>query len=280
MKNVLLFNLVILVIIAAFAAYLAMAESPQAAFRTVGGHMLTFTASALAAGLIVFVGRDRGANSSTLFLSCAALTFINVMALTYAPLVIKGFPEFGDLNWSGKFLSLVFVVVVFALLPEALRRDSGILALPRRDSLVAVGISLSLFLALGVALSFSGRQGTGGVLEAFAFQLTLPSLSEEFLFRGILLALFAKVASAHIKVLGAPLSWGFIATSLLFGLVHGFLYAPSLGFIFQPVPIIATGLLGAIFAWITIRSGSVWPAVIAHSLLNATGPSLRLAGLI
>lgn len=280
MKTVLFFNLALLIGIAVFAGYLISTEGLQSAFETVGGHMVTFTVSALLACLIVFFGGARADRSAPLLLVCAALIFVNAMALTYAPLVIVGFPEFGNLNWSGKSLSLLFAVIVFALLPRALRRETGILALPKRGSYTATGIALGLFAALGVALAFSDSPEPGGELEAFAFQLTLPSLSEEFLFRGILLALFAKVAVARFKFIGAPVNVALIATSLLFGLVHGFLFAPSLGFIFQSVPILATGFLGALFAWLTLRSGSAWPAVIAHSLLNATGPGLRLAGLI
>jgi membrane protease YdiL (CAAX protease family) len=265
--------------VGAFAAWLYVGQGPDVAWKTVGGHVVTFGVSAALAGLIVLAASRNAAQGRYLPVALAALMFVNAMALTYAPLVIDGFPEFGTLNWAGKTLALVFVVMSFALLPAALRRETGILALPRAGSLRAVLIALGVFAGLGVALTFAGG-ADDNLLEQTAFQLTLPSLSEEFLFRGILLALFLRVATGGRTVLGAPLGAPVLATSLMFGLVHGFLFGPSVGFVFDPVPILATGVLGAAFAWLTLRSGSVWPAVIAHSLLNATGPALRLAGVV
>ena len=279
MGRSLAFQVLVLGAIGAFGAWLFVEQGQDVAWKTVGGHMVTFGVSAALAGLIVLAASRNAIQGRFVPVVLAALVFVNAMALTYAPLVIDGFPEFGNLNWAGKTLTLVFLAISFALLPTALRRETGILSMPRAGSLRAVLVGLSVFAVLGVALTFAG--GTGdNLLEQTIFQLTLPSLSEEFLFRGILLALFLRVATGGRTVLGAPLGAPLIATSLMFGLVHGFLFGPSVGFVFDPVPILATGVFGAAFAWLTLRSGSVWPAVIAHSLLNATGPALRLAGVV
>ncbi len=280
MNRVLGFNVLILCVVAGYGLLLLVTEGAEAAVRTVGGHWVTFATSAVGATLLVSLGRPRPTENRSAALAAAALTFVNAMSLTYAPMVIDGFPQWSVLNWWGKILSLVYCVVIFCLLPEPLRRETGILRPLRSGSLRATSIALGVFAALGLALAFSGGTDSGGVVEAAVFQLTMPSLSEEFLFRGILLSLFARAAPGRRPVLGAGLGWGVVASSVLFGLVHGFVYAPSAGFMFSWIPVLATGVLGAAFAWLTVRSGSIWPAVIAHSLLNATGPVLRLAGLI
>lgn len=277
MKSVVAVNFFVLAMIAAFAGWLAITAGPLVAFNTVGGLLVTFAGSALAAGLILWRGwrRDKWP-----ILLAAELIFINAMALTYAPLVVSDFPQFGVLNWSGKLLSLGFCLIVLVLLPADLRRDTGVFRLPRPESRRAVGIALAIFAALGLALAFSGGEEPGGVAEAALFQLTLPSLSEELLFRGLLLAMFAQVAANRWQWLGAPTGPALLASSLLFGCVHGVLFGARAGFVFDPVALLATGLLGAGLAWVALRGGSVWPAVLAHSLLNATGPLLRLAGVI
>ncbi len=98
------------------------------------------------------------------------------------------------------------------------------------------------------------------------------------MFRSVLLSLLGAVGLRGWQGLPEGFGRAAIATSLLFGLVHGFLFSANSGFGVEPVAILATGFFGAGFAWLTIRSRSIWPAVVAHSLLNATGPVLRLAG--
>ncbi len=277
MKSVLNFNLMVLAAIAATAAYEWSMVGPEATFRMIGGPMATFALSAAAACLLLVRHWSR---QNAIYLLSAALIFINGMALTWAPLVIDGFTKWGVLNWTGKLLCFGFCLMVLVMMPTDLRRETGALRLSRPESRRSVNIALAIFAALGLALAFSGGGEPGGVVEAALFQLTMPSLSEELLFRGLLLALFARVAPNVWRWAGAPAGWSLIATSLLFGSVHGFVFSASAGFVFQPVPILATGVLGAAFAWLALRSGSIWPAVIAHSLLNATGPVLRWSGLI
>jgi membrane protease YdiL (CAAX protease family) len=70
-----------------------------------------------------------------------------------------------------------------------------------------------------------------------------------------------------IPVLAPHLStWGAVAlTSVAFGVVHA--YQGALG-------IVRTGLMGALLAWGFLASGSIWPAMVAHTLIDV------LAGLV
>lgn len=73
---------------------------------------------------------------------------------------------------------------------------------------------------------------------------------EEVLFRGVL---FAGLRGA-LRPLGAG-----AVSALMFALVHG-----------DPQAILVLSALGALFAFLYERSGSLWPAVIAHALWNGT----------
>jgi membrane protease YdiL (CAAX protease family) len=83
--------------------------------------------------------------------------------------------------------------------------------------------------------------------------VTVGPLVEELLFRGVLL-------SALLRRL--PAGWAVAACSLLFALVH----LPDLGFLWYALPGLA--LLAAALAWLRLRSGSIWPAVLAHGANN------------
>jgi membrane protease YdiL (CAAX protease family) len=86
-----------------------------------------------------------------------------------------------------------------------------------------------------------------------AVAIVIAPLIEELLFRGILL-------SAWLKRLNV--GWAVAGTSLAFALVH----LPDLKFLWYGLPNLA--MLGVAFAWLRLKSNSLWPAVIAHGVNN------------
>ncbi len=112
---------------------------------------------------------------------------------------------------------------------------------------------------MGQSASLAGRV----VLALSA--VTAGPLVEETLFRGVLFssllgfrqrqAMLPAVSHARI-VLAIGLS------ALLFGMVH----LPDLGWRWYAVPNLA--LLGIGCAWLRLKSGSLWPAVMAHGVNN------------
>lgn len=99
-----------------------------------------------------------------------------------------------------------------------------------------------------------GMQASPGLRVALmAIAVTIGPLVEELLFRGALL-------SALIRRL--QVGWAVAICSLLFALVH----LPDLGFQWYAIPNLA--LLAVALAWLRLRSGSIWPAVLAHAVNN------------
>ena len=74
---------------------------------------------------------------------------------------------------------------------------------------------------------------------------------EEIVFRGILQESFQKVLSPAVSI---------IICGLIFGLVHADMD--------QLVPLV---MLGWVFGWMYYRSKSVFPSILAHSLVNTLG---------
>ena len=93
----------------------------------------------------------------------------------------------------------------------------------------------------------------GAKLILMIVAITIAPLIEELLFRGVLL-------SAWMKRLNV--GWAVACTSLAFALVH----LPDLKFLWYGLPNLA--MLGAAFAWLRLKSNSLWPAVVAHGVNN------------
>lgn len=83
------------------------------------------------------------------------------------------------------------------------------------------------------------------------FGLILVAFSEEIVSRGLAASVFGpRIGNTVIF---------YVVTSLLFGLAHW-----SHG----PGPILATSAIGAVFMFVLRRTGSIWPVIVAHFVVN------------
>lgn len=81
-------------------------------------------------------------------------------------------------------------------------------------------------------------------------------ITEELVFRGFCLKQLSRF----------NLRFGIVASSLLFGLVHGNIIQFCLAF-----------PLGILLAWITVKSGSIFPAILVHFVVNTSSTVLSKA---
>ena len=88
-----------------------------------------------------------------------------------------------------------------------------------------------------------GRFGS----KFFTLVLVAP-ITEELLFRGIILRGLLGRFRPGVAIL---------LSALLFGMMH-----------VNPWQAIPTTVLGAIYAWFYVRSGSLWPGIVAHAMNN------------
>ena len=77
----------------------------------------------------------------------------------------------------------------------------------------------------------------------------MAPLLEEFLCRGVLLE------SLRIRY-GIWMAW--VGSALFFGVIH-----------LHPAMMLNAFLLGLLFAWLVLRSGSLWPSILLHAINNA-----------
>ncbi|WP_125047684.1 CPBP family intramembrane glutamic endopeptidase [Pontibacter arcticus] len=105
--------------------------------------------------------------------------------------------------------------------------------------------------------------------ETLAFQLTMPGLDEEILFRGVLLGLLLTILSDKSAIgkfnFGNP---SLLIISILFGLVHGLGFEHDQQIYFHFFNIFSTGLTGYGLGWIAINSRSILLPAVTHNLFN------------
>lgn len=93
--------------------------------------------------------------------------------------------------------------------------------------------------------------GPWGIAQLFLGAVVIAPLAEELLFRGALL----EAAVRHTR-----LGWAGVALSAAaFGLVH----------LSQPHTILPLTTMGVVLGYVRLRSGSLWPCIVAHALFNA-----------
>ncbi|WP_163505537.1 CPBP family intramembrane glutamic endopeptidase [Fodinicola acaciae] len=161
---------------------------------------------------------------------------------------------------------------------------------------VVVGVAIAISAALGLVsldlahlslyakeLARTGRQ-LPPVQTVFSIQLAfavvlapllnaIPALGEEWGWRGWLLPRLTTYGTFR----------GLLLSGVIWGLWHfpvtllGYNY-PDFGGWAAPYFIIACVCLGFVIGWLRLRSGSVWPSVIAHGSFNATAGLIILAG--
>ncbi len=203
---------------------------------------------------------------------------------------------FGTLGSPGFRWMLPAGFVVMALLPWILLAPAGRRRIGLRPATSARWYGLAMLIGAGLALlcggigwvlfgngpdnfyvsiagNYRGTMPTAGMSLAMAYAIfTIPALlfspiGEELFFRGFLQEVLALRWSPRAAVL---------AEASLFGLVHivhhglywsvdGLAVRPASGLLW----ILLMAATGVTFAWLRARSGSIFPAIIAHMAFNA-----------
>lgn len=183
---------------------------------------------------LLFIGNTVG---QVVFLGAA--TFL-VVKLNTAEETAR---EFLRISWDDQTVKYLVLAGLFVVVVQPIVLFLGFL-----NSFVPVPDSMSLMQESQYEM-LENFLTSDGVMWFGLFHIALiPAFAEEFLFRGYILRAFEK-------------SWGvivaIIASSLIFGMFH-----------LQLTNLLPLAALGAMLAVLTIYSGSIWPAVLAHFMNN------------
>jgi membrane protease YdiL (CAAX protease family) len=114
--------------------------------------------------------------------------------------------------------------------------------------------------------------------ETFLFQLTMPGLAEEITFRGIFLAILNRYLGKPWKIGSVSFGWGIILVTIMFVIGHTYHYDKTTHILewtitsyMDYVNILMVSLAGIVFGYIREKSGSIWPGVLLHNIVNSFG---------
>lgn len=218
-------------------------------------------------------GRWRDRRALLLVLASALALAANLAALGVAPRLFPDLAAGLQWNWIGKIAAIATTLAAYALLTPALRRETGLFALPRPPewgSVIAVSLAtVALFVAV-VALLGEHEPADA---ETLLYQATMPGLDEESSFRGVLLALLVGAFGKPHRVAGVQVGWGALPVVLFFGIAHtlGVVMAGHIVWGDFWTTLLLTGGTGAALLWLKERTGSIWVPVLVHNLCNVGG---------
>jgi membrane protease YdiL (CAAX protease family) len=229
-----------------------------------GAILFSFIAISLC-NLIYGVSLSEVANLAQLVASEDSLKYLNALKLMQAIQSIGVFilpsliflyllkPEKSIQNISWKWWIPLSIVSIFAIGPALELFYEWNLAINFPEGLKEIESALKLMeeQAFELTKSFLKFDGIASLLSALVVVAVIPAIGEELIFRKILTPLFSKwFKNIHIGI------W---VSAILFSAIHFQFYG------FLPRMVIG-GLLGYIFMY----SGSIWMAILAHFINNAS----------
>lgn len=208
-------------------------------------------------------------------LSVFSIYFLIHSILLYLPLEYNHLSFIpGNWNWTGKLFA-VFGSILFLLIYRKFELKDYFLTLKQTTAFLKYGILtvLIIFIIKGL-FNYFYLSPTDWDTESVLFQATMPGLDEEIAFRGIMLGLLTKILKPSSSSILHPAIY---VTALLFGMAHGLFLNDAYELTFNISSFLITTVMGIVWAWITIKSGSVLLALISHNLGNITSQIISMS---
>lgn len=169
--------------------------------------------------------------------------------------------EVGSRNWGGHLLALAGMLALAALLARRAAlapREMGFAGPAHLGPALRV-CAAALLVGFPLLVVTAGRvvpisAGT------WLFVATMPGLTEEIAFRGVLLAAAERAAPAARRIGGVPVSAGALLLTAAFVGMHGF----GVGMLVSVLP------AALLYLWLRLRTGSLLVPIVAHNLWNLT----------
>lgn len=183
----------------------------------------------------------------------------------------------GNWNWAGKIYGILGSIL-FLFVYRKFKREDYFLTLKQGSKFKNNGLKVvfTLFI-IGAIINHIFFSPKDWNFETIMFQLTMPGLDEELAYRGIMLGMLTQVLKKDISFfgmkLGTPAIW---ITSILFGLVHSLFFSSTYEIQFHFISFCNSLIYGLIWAWLTLKSGSILLALISHNLANTTLNLIRM----
>ena len=168
----------------------------------------------------------------------------------------------GSWNWDGKIYGVIWGVVAYFIFRRQFSDNNFFTLKQNKEGLKS---------AIKVAIAIISISILGGIvnekefnLETLFFQVTMPGIDEEIMYRGVLLGM---MCSALRPGNAGWKNSAIIINAILFGIVHA-LSINDGALQFNTLNFIWTGILGYGFGYITIKTRSILIPMLTHNLYN------------
>jgi len=222
--------------------------------------------------IILLFMKDRKLGNLKVLLAFSIFFIVN-STLLYLPIEYNELKLVnGNWNWTGKVYAILGAFIFLMVYRKFELKDYFLTLKQDKKNLKKGIIILSSILLIQVILDaiYGGSREWNN--ESILYQLTMPGINEEIAYRGIMLGLLVKILKPN-NILHPAI----IVTSILFGMGHGLFLNSNFELVFNAGPFIGTMVLGMIWAWVTIKTGSILLALLSHNLSNTAG---MLIGMI
>ena len=182
-------------------------------------------------------------------------------------------------SWIGKVLSLLLALIVVFSVSKKDREEIGFTTKTNSKSQVKSGVLIFIgFLAFDFVFKMIlFPKGGNFDLETFAFQMTMPGLTEELVFRGILFWLLDKAFIPKWNFKGVKFGWGFVITTVLFAEAHGVMLTENYELKFDIITILYLTCISSFSLGISRKlSGNLIYSILGHNAINTINAVIRI----
>lgn len=170
-------------------------------------------------------------------------------------------------NWEGKALGIICGISCYFIFRRYFHENDFFTLKQNRENLKpTLIVAVGLVLLSTVVWFLLGKSQFN--METLAFQISLPGVDEEIMFRGILLGLLTSSLKEKTTFVGNP---SVLLTAILFGFMHGLTLDKNYAIDFEPIYFIQTTFAGYLWGWITLKSRSILLAILSHNFSNFFG---------
>ena len=177
-------------------------------------------------------------------------------------------------NWQGKILSTLWALVIIYGFKFLSPKEVGLVH-PRsnkdyRFALYFGFLCSAIIFILDLSQDTSFLSSSEISLETILFQLVMPGINEELVYRGILLAVLNRAFTKKWSFLSIKFGFGAVLVSILFVLIHTVQITPehTLWLNTNIFDWLALIFFAMVFVLMREKTGSIWPGVIFHGLID------------
>lgn len=173
-------------------------------------------------------------------------------------------------NWQGKTIEAMWPLIVVYVFGWLKPQEIGLTL--KSNTIRYLTLSILVILITMVFLSFHINanqfvRGNPGA-ETIIYQLTMPGLGEEMVYRGIFWAIINRYLSQSGIFFKLNIGWPLILTSILFTCSHVVIFHSST----NSIELLWSGLIalpiGIALGLIREKTASIWPCIVFHNAVN------------